>query len=309
MAAFSAAAPGRQRSCRCRAAPSVGPVQQAATAGRPVGDGHAAHGRRTRSGNGRHAGCRAEPARVGEIRRKQSTDWPGCVRWPSARDRLDLLDRSTPRTRRQRPPTADQRTAAGIRPCPGGLHHQPDLGPHACRKVRPGEAVVAVTVGDVRPTWSGRPRARWWPRRAPAGNRLRLVLVPVDGRWRIADILPAGTDTGVPAGCRRPHQLHAAPATHAAASASEGCCHANPAALQHRRLHPLAGEQEFVGELAHDQPQRRCRHAEQRRPVQRRGQLAPQGVHVRGFRGADVHRAVKCRTSAGNRRRRRRPAG
>ncbi len=89
-----------------------------------------------------------------------------------------------------------------------------------------------------------------------------------------------------------PGRSGAAPATHAAA-----CAQGQDAATRTRRPSARAGSIRWLASrsssasLPITSRSAGRRNAQQRRPVQRPGQLGHQGVHVGGFRGATIHRA------------------
>ena len=157
----------------------------------------------------------------------------------------------------------------------------------------PSRAVVAVTAATSAYQERDATGAVLADAAAAPEQQLRLVLAPVEGRWRIQDILPgrrsprrrspAAPELPAAASAPAPRRGNRPPgpqdfgprsATQAAACGERRVLPLEAGLAQDGRFHPLAGEQQLIGELAHHQAQHRRGDAEHRRPVQGAGQRA-----------------------------------
>ena len=137
------------------------------------------------------------------------------------------------------------------------------------------------------------PAGTWWPRRRRSGAAASPGPGQFDGgRWRIQEILPGGRDR------RQPPVSRSLPATHGRALGQRGMLPPEPGLGQHGGLHPLAGQQEFIGQLAHDQPQHRRGNPEEGRPVECCGQPATRAL-TSAVSGAQTLTGPPAGTSAG----------
>ena len=174
--------------CRTLARPGTGPRRsgrcRTGTVRWQAGAGH---------GDGRSRGGRAVPAEIRGCSRRRGPEAPYGVSLASVPTRsareprlLEQVNARRPRRRRGRRLGSRLGESGHVL---DGFEARLTPGPDTCRKARP-RGPWCRSAWPRRPTGSATPPVPVVAEAAAAGQRrLRLVLVPVDGRWRIQEIL------------------------------------------------------------------------------------------------------------------------